>query len=95
MNKIKNGYSSNEIVQAQRYTDKSFGTIQIDKEPELQIDRHKNFEEIYVRYAFSVVERLLYLNIFYAPLNAKRYVYHMIEMDGGLRLSEAELEWLS
>lgn len=67
----------------------------MDKEPELSADRHKNYKEVYARYVFSVEKKLLYLNVFYAPLSARGYVYHILENEGFLRLSEAELEWLS
>ncbi len=95
MNKIKNGYISNEIVRAWRYCDKLLETIQMDKEPELSSDRRKNYEEVYVRYAFSVEEKLLYLNVFYAPLSAEGRVYQILENEGVLKLSDSKTEWVS
>lgn len=66
MNKIKNGYNSNEIVRAWRYSNKLLETIQMDKEPKLSTDRHKNYEETYARYAFSIEKKILYLNLNYS-----------------------------
>ena len=95
LNKIRNGYNSNEIVRAWRYSNNSLEEIQIDKEPKLSTDRHKNYDEVYARYAFSIEKKIVYLNVFYAPLSASGYVFHILEKEGMLSLSEAEWEWLS
>lgn len=95
MDQIKNGYYSNEIVLTWRYSNKLLEAIQMDKEPKLSANKHKNYEETYVRYAFSIEKKIVYLNIFYAPLSARGYAYHILEKEGFLKLSEAELEWIS
>ena len=95
MNKIKNGYNSNEIVRAWRYSNKLLEEIQMDKEPKLSTGRYKNYEEIYARYAFSIEKKILYLNVCYGPLSATGYVYHILEKDGHFKLSEGEWEWVS
>lgn len=55
----------------------------------------QNYEETYARYAFSIEKKVLYLNVFYAPLSARGCKYNIFEKDGLWRLSEAEEEWVS
>ena len=68
---------------------------ELKKEPEMSNSRREYYKETYARFAFSEEKKVLYLNIYYAPLYARGWMYPLIDTENGLILGEPDLEWLS
>lgn len=95
LNKIRDGYNSKEFLSAWRYSKGILESIKLSKEPDMSHSRREYYKETYARYAFSVEKKVLYLNIFYAPLFARGWMYPLLDSDEGLILGEPVIEWLS
>lgn len=95
LNKIREGYNSREFLNSWRYSEGVLNTIELKKEPEMESPRREYYKETYARFAFSEEKEVLYLNVFFAPLYARGWVYPLVESETGLVLGEPKLAWLS
>jgi hypothetical protein len=95
LNKIREGYNSREFLNAWKYSNGILESIELKKEPEMSNSRREYYKETYARFAFSEEKKVLYLNIYYAPLYARGWMYPLIDTENGLILGEPDLEWLS
>ena len=94
LNKIKEGYRSTEIIRAWIYKDGVLDSYELKKEPETD-GRRDYYKETYARFAFSEEKKVLYLNIFFAHLFARGWMYPLVESEEGLVLGEREVVWVS
>lgn len=95
LNKIREGYKSNEIINAWRYCNDVLQPITITHEPDTCYSKHEYPKETLARFAYSEEKKVIYLNVFYAALYARGWSYPLIETDLGLLLGKPVLEWLS
>ncbi len=95
LNKIKEGYWSNEFLNAWRYKDGLLIPITLTKEDVIcrAGSNRDYFEETYARFAYSEEKGVLYMNMYYAPLSAEGFVYPMEKTDTGHVLGKPELLW--
>lgn len=95
LNKIKEGYNSSEIISAWKYSEGVLEPIELTKEPDMMGPKGVYYKETYARFAFSEEKKVLYLNIFFAPLSARGWRYSIVETDRGLALGNRVEEWVS
>ena len=95
LNKIKEGYNSSEIINAWKYCDGVLEPIELTKEPDMMGPKRVYYKESYARFAYSEEKRVLYLNVFFAPLSARGWRYPIVETDIGLALGDRVEEWVS
>ena len=95
LNKIREGYNSKEFMNAWRYSNGVLEPIVLTKEPDMPSSRREYYKETYARFAYSEEKKVLYLNIFYAPLYARGWMYPLVDSDKGLILGDPIEEWMS